>query len=607
MATKEDIRERAEIVDIISQYVRLQKAGKDYKGLCPFHDEKTPSFTVSPEKQLWYCFGACQEGGDVFDFIQKIENLSFTEAVEYLAQRVGLSWSRSDEDHRQASVRERLYDLNRRAAELFRRALRHEKAGRVAREYLAQRGVSADLIDRFGLGYAPNAWDRLADALQRQGIPLAEAAQAGLVRPRGNGSGYYDYFRHRLMFPIQDLQGRVVAFGGRALDERTPKYLNSPETPAFSKGRTLYALNLATRSIQAKDAVVVMEGYMDVIAAHQFGLENAVATLGTALTPSQVRILGRYTRHIYVAYDADSAGMAAMLRSSDLFEQAGLEARLVLLPGGWDPDEFLRARGAEAFQEQLAAALGLVDYQLKMVLDRYDPGHQAQRLAAIRQTLPILAAIGNPIRQAEYIKQVATWGYQPDQQRIARAEETIHLELRRQQRSWRRTSPPKQAGSPGPSALEVPPALEKLVKSEQWLLMAMVQEPAVIPRVRTELGPDDFSQPIHREVIQALYRQYDQTGRVEPHVLLGAVSEKARNLLSAWLMKKDQTREFTEVTVLIKGMRVYAAQARLAEVRRKLENLSGDLGEEGQKLLQESMALQQRLRQYEEDPDLPHP
>jgi len=607
MATIEDIRERADVVEIVSHYVRLQKAGKGYKGLCPFHDEKTPSFTVSAEKQLWYCFGACQEGGDVFDFIQKIENLSFPEAVEHLAQRVGLTWTRSGEDRHQASARERLYDLNRRAADLFRRALRHEKAGRVAREYLAQRGVTADLIERFGLGYAPNAWDKLAGALERQGIPLAEAVQAGLVRPRGDGSGYYDYFRHRLMFPIQDLQGRIIAFGGRALDESPPKYLNSPENPAFSKGRTLYALNWAARSIRAKDAVVVMEGYMDVIAAHQFGVENAVATLGTALTPWHVRILGRYTRHIYVAYDADSAGMAAMLRSSDLFDQAGLEARLVLLPRGWDPDEFLHARGAEAFQEQLAAALELVDYQLKMVLDRHDPGHRAQRTAAIQQTLPILAAIGNPIRQAEYIKQVATWGYQPDQQRIARAEEAIHLELRRQQQLLRRPLPAARAVSPETPALEVPLALEKLVKSEQWLLTAMVQEPAVIPQVRTELGPDDFSQPIHREVVQALYRQYDREGRVEPHVLLRAVSDKARNLLSALLMKKDQTREFTEVTVLIKGMRVYAAQARLAEVRRRLENLPGDLDEEGQKLLQESMALQQRLRQYEEDPDFPHP
>src|SRR5256886_523699 len=324
---KEEIRQRVDLVELASAHVSLKKAGRHYKGLCPFHQEKTPSFHIDRERGLWHCFG-CGEGGDIFDFVMRISSLSFTEAAETLARRAGVRLERSPEEVQQATERDRLYRALEAAVGFFREQLLHPEWGRVAREYLQRRGVDANAAERFRLGYATPNWDDLSTALGTKGFPAALLSGGGLVHPRSTGDGYYDMFRHRLIFPILDLQDRPVAFGGRALDETSPKYLNSRETAVFVKGRTLYALNWAREAIRQHDEVVVVEGNMDAVTCHQFGITNAVASLGTALTPEQVLALKRFASRAVLVYDADAAGQAAMERAMTLFEEADLPVRV---------------------------------------------------------------------------------------------------------------------------------------------------------------------------------------------------------------------------------------------------------------------------------------
>src|SRR5205809_70231 len=351
---REEIRQRVDLVELASAHVSLKKAGRHYKGLCPFHQEKTPSFHIDRERGLWHCFG-CGEGGDIFDFVMRISSLSFTEAAETLARRAGVRLERSPEEVQQATERDRLYRALEAAVGFFREQLLHPEWGRVAREYLQRRGVDVNAAERFRLGYATPNWDDLLTALGTKGFPAALLSGGGLVHPRSTGDGYYDMFRHRLIFPILDLQDRPVAFGGRALDETSPKYLNSRETAVFVKGRTLYALNWAREAIRQHDEVVVVEGNMDAVTCHQFGITNAVASLGTALTPEQVLALKRFASRAVLVYDADAAGQAAMERAMTLFEEADLPVRVVVLPSG-DPDAFLRTEGPQRFQHLLAQA-----------------------------------------------------------------------------------------------------------------------------------------------------------------------------------------------------------------------------------------------------------
>lgn len=595
----QEIKDRNDIVEVVSQYVHLQKAGKGYKGLCPFHEEKTPSFTVSPDKQLWHCFGACQEGGDVIKFVQKIENLPFTEALERLARRAGITLERSSDGHRRPSEREQIYEVNRYATQFFREQLQGS-SGQEARAYLRKRGLSAAVVEKFGLGYAPDSWDALLLYLGRQNIPPQLAEKAGLVRRSSRGQGFYDYFRHRLMFPIHDVQGRVTGFGGRILEAGSPKYLNSPETPAFSKGRTLYGLYQAIKAIGENQAVVVMEGYLDVITAHQFGLPQAVATLGTALTAEHLRLLRRYTQRLYICFDADSAGMGAMLRSSELFEAAEVDPRLVLLSDGRDPDEFLRAEGCDRFLILLDQALDLVDYKIRMVFSRYDRHDLRQRSAIMRELVPILAEIRSPIRQSDYLNRAATWWCHPHLERVGWAEQDLRLELR-QYLQRRRPSPGPPAASQAPSS--PPPIPSGVVRSERWLLGALLSQPDIAPRVRTQLQPEHFTDPLHRILVAAAYAQYDRDGRIDGRTLAEQVPAEAQNLLSGLLLQEEQRekqkQEYLAVEVLIKEIRARAEEARLAEIGRQLQE---DLAPaELARLGEEWRRLQENLRQYKEE------
>ncbi len=501
---KEEIRRRVDLVELVRAQVSLKKAGRSYKGLCPFHQEKTPSFHVDPEKGLWYCHG-CHNGGDAFDFVMRTSNLSFMDAAEVLARRAGVRLERSHEEAVRATERDRMYTALEAATGFFREQLQHPLRGKPAREYLDRRGVDAATAERFRLGYAPAAWDDLQKVLGARGFPPALLEKAGLVNPRSGGDGFYDLFRNRLMFPIVDLQDRVVAFGGRALDDSEPKYLNSRETQVFVKGRTLYALNWAREAIRKLDEVVIVEGNMDALTAHQFGITHTVASLGTALTADQVLVLKRLAAGAVIVYDADASGQAAMERAMTLCEEADLPVRVVVLPAG-DPDEFLRTRGADAFRGLLARALPVFEYQMRMAAARHDPQTVDGKVRIVDELVPALAAVANPVRRAEYVRVLA--------ERFGLREDAVRQRLRG------RRSPrgaPEQAGRSGAEIAVASPDIAR-ERAERWLLHLMVHVAELRPALAERIGVEDFADPAHRALAG---------------VLLGAASADTDSLRSA--------------------------------------------------------------------------
>ncbi len=403
----EEIKEHNEIVAVVSEYVQLKPQGRAYVGLCPFHGEKTPSFTVSREKQLYHCFG-CGAGGDVLSFIMNIENLTFGEALRLLAERANISLPDqhlSTPQRREKEELERLYKLNDLAARFYQKILLQTETGKRALAYLKERGISRQTAEQFRLGYAPPHWTGLVMFLRQKGIPLQEAEKAGLVR--GGGDGYYDRFRDRLLFPILNLRGQVIGFGGRILGEGQPKYLNSPETAIFQKGRSLYGLFQARDQIRREQQALIVEGYMDVLQAHQHGVPWAVASLGTALTTDQVKMLKRYTGRVVIAYDADAAGQAATVRGLDLIQDAGLEVRVAVLPAGEDPDSLLRKEGADSFLRLVAKSVDLFTFKLSYILEREDLSTPSGKARAINQVFPVLSQVRNRIAREGYLKQIA--------------------------------------------------------------------------------------------------------------------------------------------------------------------------------------------------------
>ncbi len=487
---KEEIRQRVDLVELASAHVALKKAGRHYKGLCPFHQEKTPSFHIDRERGLWHCFG-CSQGGDIFDFVMRIGNLSFGEAVETLAHRAGVRLERSPEEVRQTTERDRLYRALEAAVGFFREQLVHPERGRAAREYLKRRGVDAETTERFRLGYATPNWDDLLNALGTKGFPPALLSSGGLVQPRATSDGYYDMFRHRLVFPILDLQDRPVAFGGRALDDTQPKYLNSRETAVFVKGRMLYALNWAREEIRQRDEVIVVEGNMDALTCHQFGITNAVASLGTSLTLDQVLVLKRFAAKAVLVYDADAAGQTAMERAMTLFEEADLPVVVVVLPSG-DPDQVLRTEGPQRFRDLLAQAVPIFEYQVGMAAARHDPKSIEGKVRIVDELVPAVGAVSNPVRQAEYIRSLA--------QRFDLAEDAVRQRLRGRMRG-------KGQATSAPQAVPTPDRARH--QAEQLLIHLMVHEPALRRVVGEALSAEEFQDVRYRGLARVLYEAPD--------------------------------------------------------------------------------------------------
>lgn len=426
MSAIDEVKARANVVDIIGRYTPLKRAGAIYKGLCPFHSERTPSFVVYPNTGTWHCFGACATGGDVFSFLMRKENLDFREALERLAQEVGVSLA--DEEHEQDRTQKAaLYDVNEAAARYFHDVLLHHAQAAPARAYLERRKLDGETTESFRLGFALEQWSALRDYLSSLGFSLETQLVAGLVKHNEQRETTYDAFRNRVMIPIRDRQGRVIGFGGRVLDDSQPKYLNTTETPLFHKSHVVFGIDRAQDAIRAADQVVIVEGYMDVIAAHQHGFENVVACMGTALTSEQLRQLERYTSNFVLALDADSAGEAATIRGLNQARQAltrvskhtllsgrrqlttdRLDAslRIIAMPAGMDPDDVVRREPA-LWNKLVADALPLVDFYFAVTSRRVDLGSAQGKAEAVAELAPLIAEIDEEIERDHYIHQLS--------------------------------------------------------------------------------------------------------------------------------------------------------------------------------------------------------
>ncbi|MBU1026449.1 MAG: DNA primase, partial [Candidatus Margulisbacteria bacterium] len=401
----EDIRNKADIVKVVSEYVPLKKRGKNYLGSCPFHSEKDPSFTVSPEKQIFHCFG-CGEGGNAFAFLMKIENISFTEAVSELGSKVGVAVPKTANRGPTKSDKDKYFQIMTLAAQHFADNLK-SPAAKGVQEYLRQRNISDTTIKQFGLGFALPGWDNLFKHLVAKGAAPENIVKSGLILRRENSSGYYDRFRNRLIFPIANHRGQVVAFGGRTLGEDNPKYLNSPDTPIYHKGETLFGLHLTKNEIKKNRTAVLVEGNFDLITPFQGGINNIVASMGTALTIYQCKLLARHCDTIVLAFDADVAGGLAAERSVELMRNQGLKVKVANLTGGKDPDEIIIKHGIEAFKKILDSSLPFLEFKIKRIFSRYNLNEIEARAKALKEVAAALSQSKDQFVQNEYAKLAA--------------------------------------------------------------------------------------------------------------------------------------------------------------------------------------------------------
>mgnify|MGYP000847676909 CR=1 FL=1 len=494
-----------DIVSVIGKHVNLKRTGRNFVGLCPFHSEKTPSFTVNPDKNFFYCFG-CGAGGNVINFVMRFHNLSFSEAVVRLAEEAGIPVPQvSPEEGRARVLRERLTALNQLAARYYYTMLR-SPAGEEARRYLAARGISTDLARTFYLGYAPSGWDNLVKFLEGQQADLEEAEKAGLIA-KGQ-RGYVDRFRDRIIFPICDHLGRFIGFGGRIIGDGHPKYLNTKETPVFQKGRIFYGLNWTKDAIKEADRAIIVEGYTDLIALYSKGVRNVAASLGTAFTPAHARLLGRFTKNVTIAFDGDLAGEKATLRSMRLLKSNGMNVHVARLEGGQDPDGFARSHSIEDVQAWLGQAQPLVEYLIAQALARHNLETREGKLAATNEIISVLAELGNAVERDEYIRYAAA--------RLRVHEDSLRADVNKHRGGDRSPHPGSHIKSRNRHTIKrvhIPPvSREELV--ERDVLRWVLHQPELLDELAAKgYSAEDFATPAYRHLFQLLARgDWDEAG-----------------------------------------------------------------------------------------------
>ena len=509
---KNRIRDRVDIADVVGHHVSLRRAGQNLVGLCPFHQEKSPSFSVSSSKQMFYCFG-CKAGGDVFAFLTKITGATFPEVLRELGDKVGIAVEESPADRRQRGLTHRIEEINQAALTWFQSNLRDPRIGATAREYLTSRGIRDSTMEAFQIGVSSQEWDGLFKFLSQKGFSPSDLIPAGLISPRHSGNGYYDKFHARVMFTITDLRKRVVGFGGRVLGEGMPKYLNSPDTPLFKKGQTLFAFDQAREAIVRTKTVIVVEGYFDAIALHQAGLTHTVATLGTALTPDHVQALRRFADRVVLLFDPDAAGVRAALRGLDLFVNSGLGVKVVTLPAGEDPDTFVRKEGIGAFAQLESAAPSLLDYALNHTVEQADAGSLESRIRSVDEVLRILHKSEHPIERQERIRVVAERLGIGESRLIERYPSLLTQPLR------------GVVASRTPSRESIPLHDQfKGLPEERDLLILMLHgqlSPADVGRLR----PESFTLLPCRKLVEIALNHVDREGRISLRSVLDASME----------------------------------------------------------------------------------
>ncbi|MCI6713417.1 MAG: DNA primase [Lachnospiraceae bacterium] len=528
----EEVRMKNDIVDVISGYVRLQKKGSSYFGLCPFHNEKSPSFSVSGIKQMYYCFG-CGAGGNVITFLMEYENAGFQEAVKMLADRAGIKLPEmeySEEARRKESRRAKLLEINKEAAKYFYYMLRSPK-GKVGYQYLAKRELSDETMKKFGLGYADGAGSDLTAYLRSKGYEDELIKESGLIG-FDEKRGMHDKFWNRVMFPIQDSNHRVIGFGGRVMGDAKPKYLNSPETMIFDKSRNLYGLNFARTS--RKGNIILCEGYMDVIAMHQAGFTQAVASLGTAFTTGQASLLRRYTEEVLLAYDSDGAGVNAALRAIGILKESGLRGRVINMQPYKDPDEFMKNLGAEAFQERIDQAENSFFFELRILEQNYNMNDPESKTAFHREIAKKLCSFEEEVERENYIESVA---------------EKYHIgfdNLRKLVSGYAaRTGLVQPVTRPKPTVTKKDTPEENMKKSQRLLLTWITEEPEIYQKIKPYIGAEDFTEELYRNVAKRLFEDLDQ-GRFNPAAIISTFEEEEEQRAVAEIFNTKLTEITTQ-------------------------------------------------------------
>lgn len=499
---------RSDIVDVVGSYVQLQRKGANFFGLCPFHSEKTGSFSVSPDKQIYYCFG-CKRGGGVVNFIMEEENLPFPDAVRFLAKRAGLEVPEEESDREAGRRRQRLLDLNREAARFYYQLLQQPE-GAAVRDYLAKRQIRKSTAVKFGMGASPDSWDTLLNEMTRRGYTKRELLDVGLVVQNKNGR-LYDKFRNRLMLPVVDTRGDVVAFGSRVLDKSEPKYMNSSETPVYSKRRVLYGLNLAKKT--KRPNIILCEGNLDVVTLHQAGFDNAVACMGTALTQEQIRLLGRFTKELILCYDNDSAGSMATDRALELLRNTDFTVRVLRLPqrladGKYvkqDADDFIKYQGRDAFERLLSDSANGIEFSVSEVAAKYDLKDDQGRIGYAQEISQLLCKLENPVERDIYtIRAAESAGLPPDvmRQEVQRAARQRRAKARSKQ--LRRDLNPVASLQPGDRAMRY--AVPRSAMAEEGLLRLLVQDESLFP-AEMPLRQEEFSSPLLGRIYGELWRR----------------------------------------------------------------------------------------------------
>jgi DNA primase len=571
----ERVKQQADIVRVIGEYVRLKKSGQNFTGLCPFHQEKSPSFAVHPVKQIYHCFG-CGVGGDVFKFVMEMEKSTFPEAIRTVAEKCGIAIpsqrERSPEERQENQLRSGLVEMHREAAVFFARLLQDSSEGKVAFAYLEDRGLDRETMKRFGLGYAPSSGDALLRHLKAK-FPEKLLEASGLVSRDPSGR-FYDRFRRRIMFPIANESGKVIAFGGRAMGDDLPKYMNSPETPIYSKSTVLYHVDRAKEALRQNDFAVLVEGYMDAIAVARAGITNVVASCGTSLAEPQIKLLGRFTRRVVVNYDPDTAGQVATERSVTLLLEKEFDVRVLALPGGADPDKFLKEQGADAYRQLLAQAPPYLDYLIGRAR-RMDRTTAAGKVAALNFLMPYVQRLPNRLLRSEWATRIAS---------ELRVDEPVLREALRRAAAERRSEVK-------PKAELLTPAVKQ---AERQLLYMLVEAAGFRERLAREIAATGLHRGLETEkIFEALVGKATTGARPDPTELGASLDDKDRRLLFEILFESFPEPMWETAENCLGFLRSRRVEEELAELQKQIE--SKPSAEELRRLVTRRLELQKLL------------
>lgn len=577
-----EIRESNDIVDIISQHISLKRTGSNFVGLCPFHNEKTPSFTVSPSKQMYHCFG-CGAGGDVISFIMEYSKLDFVEALKYLAERANIVLDEKGTNVNTKKEKEKrmLYDLNKEAARHYFDNLIKDK---IALKYLYDRGIYEKSIKTFGLGYSKNSWDDIYNFLKKKGYNESDIEKAGLIIKHSDGNRYYDRFRGRIIFPIIDVRGRIIGFGGRIIHDGQPKYLNSPDTTVFSKGYNLYGLNIAKK--YSRDKILLVEGYMDVISLYQHGINYCVASLGTALTPNQTKLLKRYSNEIYICYDSDNAGLNAADRALDILREDNINPKVVLLPTGKDPDDYIKENGREKFENLFGDSYNYLDFKIRFYRKKHDISSLEGKINFTKEISNMLKQIESPIELDAYLKKVS--------QETNISIEAIKEEINRSRNSQISSITKDKyinvnyRNNNKSNILPVKYNLEPgHLMAEKKLLYFILNDKGIYEYVKDKFRPEDFLNRVYRRTAEIVYELYSNGEKINSEDIViyfeGEELEKLKEVLMLEL-DFDEDEKLKAVEDYIKKIYYYELKIKkndikeqIAEIQNNKARIKGDV------------------------------